>query len=144
HLFAVSSVSGGSIGAATFAAALDAAGHAAATAPKAGGDLPAGPCPSIAEFLSNAHAKNELDKPGQLETKGDAAPGLYSVISPLSLPVFGPGASSGIRLGRWRRKNVRGLQRGEEQVEPAEDGLPASLVPRKVHPGLADECDRHR
>jgi predicted chitinase len=73
HLFAVSSVSGGSIGAATFAAALDAADHAAATAPKAGGDLPAGPCPSIAEFLSNAHAKNDLDKPGRFETKVDAA-----------------------------------------------------------------------
>ena len=66
HVFAISGVSGGSVGAATFTAALDAAAKSNA--------LPASvtqPCPSITQFLSGAIANNRLDAPGQFELKAD-------------------------------------------------------------------------
>ncbi|MFX4370007.1 hypothetical protein ABTA37_19955, partial [Acinetobacter baumannii] len=68
HLFAISGVSGGSIGASTFAAALDAAGKAGPQP----GDISPDPCPRMRRFLSNAHADN-LDIIGNTEANVDLA-----------------------------------------------------------------------
>lgn len=68
HLFAISGVSGGSIGASTFAAALDAAGKAGPQP----GDVSPDPCPRMRRFLSNAHADN-LDIIGNTEANVDLA-----------------------------------------------------------------------
>jgi predicted chitinase len=68
HLFAISSVSGGSIGAATFAAALDAAGR---KGPQSGAQDD-DPCPLMRRFYSNAHA-DRLDRIGETEENVDRA-----------------------------------------------------------------------
>jgi hypothetical protein len=68
HVFAISSVSGGSIGAAAFAAALDAGG----ASPPAK-QLDSDPCPRITTFLSNAHPEDTLDDVGAYEQKAEAA-----------------------------------------------------------------------
>lgn len=66
HLFAVSSVSGGSVGAAVFAAAL----HAE---PQTGLDnASAQPCPRIAEFLSGITHTEDIDVPGPVEQRVDS------------------------------------------------------------------------
>jgi hypothetical protein len=65
HLFAVSSVSGGSVGAAAFAAVLnaeDAAGRTAALEQSA-----QGMCPQISRFLLKERAVRDLGQPGSLE-----------------------------------------------------------------------------
>jgi predicted chitinase len=66
HLFAISSVSGGSIGAATFAAALDAeddAGRTVGLEQINSGD----PCPQVTKFLAKEKAVEDLGKAGTLE-----------------------------------------------------------------------------
>ncbi|MFZ2159514.1 MAG: hypothetical protein WAV72_25800 [Bradyrhizobium sp.] len=68
HLFAISGVSGGSVGAATFAAALDASKK---VGPQPD-DIAADPCPLITRFLSNAHADN-LEGIGNVEANVDLA-----------------------------------------------------------------------
>lgn len=73
HIFAISSVSGGSIGAATFASALHAGDQTANAAIKArqlGSD---GPCPDLAEFLSGAHSIRDHEAAGRMEIKVDSA-----------------------------------------------------------------------
>jgi predicted chitinase len=66
HLFAVSSVSGGSIGAATFAAALNAEDTAGRTAGLEQ-SAPQGLCPQISRFLLKERAVKDLGEPGSLE-----------------------------------------------------------------------------
>ena len=78
HLFAISSVSGGSVGAATFVAALNGMqSGAGAQGPVSGEPHAAGkpgdPCPSITRFLQPNGFPPDLDKPGTLETAIDAA-----------------------------------------------------------------------
>lgn len=68
HLFAISGVSGGSVGAATFAAALDASNK---VGPRPG-DVAQDPCPLMTRFLSNAHA-DALDNVGEMEASIDLA-----------------------------------------------------------------------
>jgi hypothetical protein len=66
HLFAVSSVSGGSIGAATFATALDAEDVAGRRA-NLEQNTPQESCPQISRFLLKERAVRDLGEPGQLE-----------------------------------------------------------------------------
>ena len=66
HLFAISSVSGGSVGAATFAAALDAeddAGRTVGLEQINSGD----PCPQVTKFLAKEKAVEDLGRAGVLE-----------------------------------------------------------------------------
>jgi predicted chitinase len=63
HLFAVSSVSGGSVGAAVFAAALK-----ADSAPTAAHVDPVQACPSIAAFLAGT-GREQVDTPGPIEQR---------------------------------------------------------------------------
>ena len=63
HLFAISSVSGGSVGSATFAAAL----HAEKATPDTGA-LAGAACPKIAEFLAGERVE-DLDVPGPVEQR---------------------------------------------------------------------------
>jgi predicted chitinase len=66
HLFAISSVSGGSVGAATFAAALDSEDDAGRT--EGLEQINAGdPCPQMTKFLARERAVNDLGKQGTLE-----------------------------------------------------------------------------
>jgi predicted chitinase len=69
HLFAISAVSGGSVGAATFATALDAASKDSPQPEVSAND----PCPLMTRFLSNAHADENLDKVGAIEDDVDLA-----------------------------------------------------------------------
>jgi hypothetical protein len=69
HLFAISAVSGGSVGAATFATALDAASKDSPQPEISAND----PCPLMTRFLSNAHADENLDKVGAVEADVDLA-----------------------------------------------------------------------
>lgn len=64
HLFAISSVSGGSVGSATFAAAL----HAEKAIPDAGA-FAGRACPKIAEFLAGVGRAEDLDAPGPVEQR---------------------------------------------------------------------------
>lgn len=71
HLFAVSSVSGGSVGAATFASALHAQ-QAGALGPQPGNgraqpSASLDPCPKISQFLRPDAVPSNLDAPGPLE-----------------------------------------------------------------------------
>jgi predicted chitinase len=68
HLFAISSVSGGSIGAATFTAALDAIGQT-----KTLSQYSNDPCPSITQFLSRSQGNDSLEDGGLVEQMVDAA-----------------------------------------------------------------------
>ena len=98
HLFAISSVSGGSVGSATFAAALHAEEVASDTDALAGRA-----CPKIAEFLAGVGRAEDLDVPGPVEqrvasvlTKDFLSPlvggFLFSdftqLFSPIAIPVF--------------------------------------------------------
>jgi predicted chitinase len=66
HLFAISSVSGGSVGAATFAAALDAEDDAGRTVGLE--QINSGqPCPQVTKFLAKERAVDDLGKTGVLE-----------------------------------------------------------------------------
>jgi predicted chitinase len=66
HLFAISSVSGGSVGAATFAAALDAEDDAGRTVGLE--QINSGePCPQVTKFLAKEKAVEDLGNPGVLE-----------------------------------------------------------------------------
>lgn len=66
HLFAISSVSGGSVGAATFAAALDVEDDAGRTVGLE--QINSGePCPQVTKFLAKERAVEDLGKPGTLE-----------------------------------------------------------------------------
>jgi hypothetical protein len=69
HLFAISSVSGGSVGAATFVTALDASSKEGPQQEISPND----PCPLMTRFLSNAHADENLDKVGHVEANIDSA-----------------------------------------------------------------------
>ena len=62
HVFAISSVSGGSIGAATFAATLDAIKKTVPIAASL-----SDPCPSITRFLASAHPSDKLNSIGPHE-----------------------------------------------------------------------------
>jgi predicted chitinase len=64
HLFAVSSVSGGSVGAAVFAAALHAEPSPVAAPTQA--------CPRIAEFLAGIAHTDSIDVPGAVEQRVDS------------------------------------------------------------------------
>jgi predicted chitinase len=64
HLFAISSVSGGSVGSATFAAAL----HAEKT-PQDPAALAGQACPKIAQFLAGVGRAEDLDVPGPVEQR---------------------------------------------------------------------------
>lgn len=98
HLFAISSVSGGSVGSATFAAAL----HAEKAVSDVG-MLAGRACPKIAEFLAGVGRAEDLDVPGPVEqrvasvlTKDFLSPlvggFLFSdftqLFSPIAVPVF--------------------------------------------------------
>jgi len=72
HLFAISSVSGGSIGAATFVTALHASDRRPSPAPRPQQIASSGPCPDIAAFLSRARAM-DLDRAGAIEESVDNA-----------------------------------------------------------------------
>jgi predicted chitinase len=69
HLFAISAVSGGSVGASLFATALDAASKDSPQPEM----TPDDPCPLMTRFLSNAHADENLDKVGAVEADIDLA-----------------------------------------------------------------------
>ena len=66
HLFAISAVSGGSVGAATFAAALDAEDDAGRTVGLEQINS-ADPCPQVTKFLAKEKAVEDLGKVGILE-----------------------------------------------------------------------------
>jgi len=66
HIFAVSSVSGGSVGAATFLAALN-----STTLNQA--NVSESPCPQITSFLAHSHDEGDLYELGPLEAKIDSA-----------------------------------------------------------------------
>lgn len=66
HLFAISSVSGGSIGAATFAAALKVEDDAGRTEGLESLNL-IEPCPQVTKFLARERALDDLGAPGVLE-----------------------------------------------------------------------------
>lgn len=73
HVFAISSVSGGSIGAAVFAAALRAHDQGTleqADLAKASGS---GPCPDLDRFFRATQLPTDLERPGPLETAVDNA-----------------------------------------------------------------------
>jgi predicted chitinase len=71
HLFAISSVSGGSVGAATFAAALDAEDSAGRTVGLE--QINSGePCPQVTKFLAKEKAVEDLGRVGVLEQHTDA------------------------------------------------------------------------
>jgi predicted chitinase len=72
HLFAISSVSGGSFGAAAYAAAIKALADDAAPTPGSGSQAvaTADPCPQISEYFSAERPlQRDLDLPGPLEIK---------------------------------------------------------------------------
>ena len=68
HIFAISAVSGGSIGAATFTAAIDAIGQTKTLA-----QYSIDPCPTITQFLSKSSGNNTLDDAGPTELMVDTA-----------------------------------------------------------------------
>ena len=73
HLFAISSVSGGSVGAATFATALHASDQTRVVSPRLKQIATSGPCPDITRFLSGAQAIDDIDRIGTVEENVDKA-----------------------------------------------------------------------
>jgi predicted chitinase len=72
HLFAISSVSGGSFGAAAYATAIKSLADEPAPAQSKAGQQPpaaADPCPTISEYFSGQSLRRDLDYPGPLEVK---------------------------------------------------------------------------
>jgi len=69
HLFAISAVSGGSVGAAIFATALHSADQSSVVTPETVAIQAAAPCEKIAEFLQGARTVQSMDLPGPIEQK---------------------------------------------------------------------------
>lgn len=72
HLFAISSVSGGSVGAAIFATALHSADQSTIVTPETISRQARAQCDKIAEFLAGARTVPRMDLPGPIEQKVQA------------------------------------------------------------------------
>ena len=135
HLFAISSVSGGSVGAATFAAALDAedtAGRTVGLEQINSGE----PCPQVTKFLAKEKAVEDLGEAGVLERHTNTIlrsdflsplvaaalfPDFTQTFIPVSIPAF----------DRARSLEYAFEASGRDILEPLPDGMPP--------PGLLEE-----
>ena len=148
HLFAISSVSGGSIGAAVFAAALHSADQETATKPPA----EATACSRIGQFLAGAQRLRNLDDAGVIEQKVHAAlsadllsplvaaslfPDFSQTFIPLPIPPFDrarsleytlENAADRMRLGPAGSKQTNLLTQDYQSHWRPDNGIPALLI----------------
>ena len=156
HLFAISAVSGGSVGAATFAAALDAEDDAGRTVGLEQINS-ADPCPQVTKFLAKEKAVEDLGKGGVLERQTNTIlhsdflsplvaaalfPDFTQTFIPWPVPALRSGARAGVCLrGVWPQHPAAATGRDAATRFPRRELLPALGFPALV-PGAIVQFDR--